>query len=109
MFKPILAFVLGGVALVSQQSTWAAEALTDPTRPLGYSAAQPGAPTWHLQSVLVSDARKLATINGQTLHENDVIRGSSGIRVAQIERDGVILQQGEKRWRLALNSLSVRQ
>lgn len=88
----------------------ASEELRDPTRPLGHIAANYAAKenTLRLQSVLISDTRKVAYINGQQLREQDTI-GSSNIKVIRIEANGVVVQQGEKRWRLELNKVVVRQ
>jgi hypothetical protein len=86
------------------------ETLRDPTRPLGHSGvgvAQDDAPL-RLQSILVSDSRKVAYINGQQLREQNVIAGSAGIKVIRIEAGSVTLQQGEKRWKLNLNNVTVR-
>lgn len=87
-----------------------AETLRDPTLPLGhvnqtYSTQEK---PLQLQSVLVSDTRKVAYINGQQLREQDVIMGRSDIKVIRIETSGVTLQQGSKRWQLHLDKVMVR-
>lgn len=81
--------------------------LQDPTRPLSYRAGS--APVeLELNSILVGGERKLAVINGQQLRENDVLSGSGGIRLRRIEPQAVVLQQGDKVWRLRLAGSAVR-
>lgn len=86
-----------------------AEDLRDPTRPLGHSVSGPREQVLVLNSVLISSERKLAIINGQTLRENDVIAGSNGVRIRHISANDVQLQQGNRLWKLSLNTTSVRQ
>lgn len=89
-----------------------AESLRDPTRPLGHTnVSSPAAAqqTLRLQSVLISDTRKIAFINGQQVREQDVIKNSGNVQVVRIEAGGVIVQQGGKRWRLELNNVAIRQ
>lgn len=91
-------------------SSAAAETLRDPTRPLGHSGvgvAQDDVPL-RLQSILISDSRRVAYINGQQLREQSVIANSAGIKVIRIEASSVTLQQNEKRWKLNLNNVTVR-
>lgn len=87
------------------------ESLRDPTQPLGHSGGAVIATQkpLRLQSVLVSGSRKLAYINGQQVREQDLLKSSNGIKVIRIDSEGVTLQQGERRWRLTLNKVSVRQ
>jgi MSHA biogenesis protein MshK len=86
------------------------ESLRDPTRPLGYYGnGKVAAQKLQLNSILISADRKLAIINGQTLRENDVIKGSADIRIARIEANNVLLIQGDKRWQLSLNAALIRQ
>lgn len=84
----------------------------DPTRPLGFSAqagaAVGSAPTTiELNSILISQDRRIAIINGQPLRENQTIKGI-GAQVKKIDADAVTLQQGSKVWRLPLNQTIVR-
>lgn len=69
----------------------------DPTRPLTYSAGGKHAETQgvvlRLSSVLISTQRKLAIINGQTLHEGQTIPGANGARLISINQQGVVVQQ----------------
>lgn len=97
--------------VVSSFSLAGNESLRDPTQPLGHSAnARVAAQKpLRLQSVFVSGSRKLAYINGQQVREQDLLSNSNGIKVIRIEAEGVTLQQGEKRWRLKLNKVAVRQ
>ena len=110
MFNVSAKFLLTAMLLSVTAICVANEDLRDPTRPLGHVASNYTAKenTLRLQSVLISDTRKVAYINGQQLREQDTI-GSSNIKVIRIEANGVVLQQGEKRWRLELNKVVIRQ
>ena len=86
--------------------------VADPTRPLGYgqhviSEAGAAPEPIILSSILVSSNRKIAIINGQQLHENEVIKGV-GAQIKRIDADAVTLQQGQKVWRLPLNETVIR-
>lgn len=110
MFKKPLSLLLFSLVVLCMNA-WPEEfTLRDPTRPLGhhYSTSKAVAQKLQLHSILISSERKLAIINGQQLRENDVIKDSAGIRVKRIEANGVVLQQGEKTWRLSLNATSIR-
>lgn len=111
MCKKISSSTLGmAIVLVLAANAWCADKnLRDPTRPLTYSSGGMVAEQkLQLYSVLISAERKLAIINGQQLRENDLIKGSAGIRVKRIEANEVLLQQGDKTWRLSLNATSIR-
>jgi hypothetical protein len=91
-------------SLVSAQ-----ESLRDPTRPLNLVAHEAkGEAALRLQSILYSDARKLAYINGQAVMEQETLPGTD-IKVIRIYPDAVSVQQGTKTWRLTLSTLDVRQ
>ena len=81
-----------------------AQALTDPTRPAQYRpvAAQE---RLDLQSILFSDSRKVAVINGKALTEGERIGGA---RVLSISKDSVRLRRGGKVVRLQLDNVSIR-
>ncbi len=88
-----------------------AQPLRDPTRPLDYRVVAPtqtGEPQWELHSILISEQRKVAVINGQSLREGEVIAGSGGVVLRTIEPGSVVLQQDARRWRLPLNRETVR-
>jgi MSHA biogenesis protein MshK len=85
-----------------------AESLRDPTQPLGYRAAASQPVRLNLNSILISEERKLAIINGQQLRENDTIPGSGGTVLRRIEAGSVVVQQGDKSWRLRLSDQSIR-
>jgi len=76
-----------------------AEVLKDPTRPPNYqqkagiAVGTNAAPKWVLTSTLISPARRLATINGQTLSVGERIGGA---RVLSIEAARVALMDGNK-------------
>ncbi len=86
---------------------------SDPTRPLGYEHASgegisvAGQPLINLSSILLGTERKIAIINGQQLHENQIIKGV-GAKVTKIESDAVTLRQGNKVWRVLLNKTVIR-
>lgn len=84
----------------------------DPTRPLGFhnhtSVVLGGERTTiELNSILISQDRRIAIINGQPLRESETIKGV-GAQVKKIDADAVTLQQGSKVWRLPLNQTIVR-
>jgi MSHA biogenesis protein MshK len=87
-----------------------AENLADPTRPLQYSAPADAASqsqAIELTSILIASDRRLAIINGQTLRELQTVKGVGAV-VKKIEADAVVLQQGDKVWRIALNNTAIR-
>lgn|GEM_PF-571655 len=78
--------------------------LKDPTRPLGYVAAEKSSSQrLRLNSVLLGNNRKVAVINGQWVRERETIRGTNGIAVNRILPGEVVLQQAGGTWRLKLN------
>lgn len=110
MFRATLSLLVLILIAVTSGAVNANEMLRDPTRPLGYSGtAGTLSEPLRLQSVLISETRKLAVINGQQVREQDLINNSAGTRVVRIDAEGVVLQRGDQRWRLELNALVVRQ
>lgn len=86
----------------------AQEVINDPTKPLGFSgaaglASASAQDTIQLTSILISEDRKVAIINGQALRENQTLKGI-GATVKKIDADAVTLQQNGKIWRVALNT-----
>jgi len=79
----------------------AQESMRDPTRPLNYRAQSQTTPLT-LNSILIGEDRRLAVINGNHLAERDRIPNTRGITVKRIEAQAVLLEQGDKRWRLSL-------
>jgi len=79
-------------------------ALEDPTRPPGASLLSAGTGIeaqkgWNLTSILVSEGRRLAIINGRTVRQGQKVGNA---RVVKIDRTGVtILHDGEQK-RIAL-------
>lgn len=73
----------------------------DPTKPLDFRAQKSSAPL-ALNSILIGDGRRLATINGEQLSEGSVIPGTGGVRLRRIQTQAVLLEQGGRRWRLSL-------
>lgn len=82
--------------VVAQEKT---EAMSDPTRPLGYQAAAKRVESWQLNSIFLSNQRKRAIINGQLVGVGDRV---SGATVVRIESGHVLLNtsKGEKLLRL---------
>jgi hypothetical protein len=111
VFKTAHKFLVLALIVVASGTVSANEALRDPTRPLGLTGTSYTATEkpLRLQSLLISETRKLAFINGQPVREQDIINNSAGTRVVRIDAEGVILQRGDKRWRLKLNAVDVRQ
>jgi MSHA biogenesis protein MshK len=85
-----------------------AESLRDPTQPLGYRTTRNNPLTLNLNSILISEERKLAVINGEQLRENETIPGAGGTVLRRIEAGSVVVQQGDKSWRLRLSTQSIR-
>lgn len=81
----------------------AQESLRDPTRPLAFRAQNPSTPLT-LNSILIGEGRRLAVINGTQLAEGAVIPETGGIMLKRIQAQSVLLEQGDKRWRLSLSA-----
>ncbi len=80
--------------------------IRDPTTPLDYTVEARGAGSeteWALDSVLISNKRRLAIINGETLREGQILPGSNEIKVQRILPQAVMLRQGEKTWVLKMS------
>lgn len=89
-------FVLFGLFLAGN-----AAALRDPTRPtdpaLYFSGGHSGG--WTLQSILVSNNRRIAIINGKRVQEGDHV-GSA--RVTRIRNSQVVIKTGDRTLKLRL-------
>jgi len=112
VFKLIISSII--FISVFTQTVQAQEAGTDPvvdpTKPLNFSGAVGGTSveeSLQLTSILISDTRKIAIINGQALQENQTLRGI-GATVKKIDADAVTLQQNGKVWRVRLNNTAIR-
>ena len=101
MFKQALAvlttaMVLGGMASAGE--------LRDPTKPLQQRQAsqQPAAITrYSLDSILVSDSRRIAVVNGASLAVGERVGNAT---VKRIARDRVLLEINGKTQTLVLDS-----
>jgi MSHA biogenesis protein MshK len=100
------------VLMLAGLANAAATALYDPTRPTDPSAYFGGAEKrpaggWSLQSILSSDQRRIAIINGTAVREGDWIDNA---RVVRIHPSKVLLQSGGRRLTLRLlpDSIKVR-
>ena len=60
-----------------------AQSLTDPTRPPGFGGAASKKVHFHLNSVLLSDERKVAIVNGQSVVEGDMVDGAKVLLIAK--------------------------
>lgn len=79
-----------------------AAALNDPTRPTDPALyfGSGNASGWALQSILFSDNRRIAIINGKRVKEGDRI-GSA--RVTRIHNSQVVLKTGDRTLKLRLH------
>lgn len=85
MYKFLIAVALGVFASAS-----AAESLRDPTRPPQSGGAQASVTrSMTLESIIFSDQRRVAVIDGQSLREGEALRGA---RVLRIHPDRVELR-----------------
>ena len=105
-----LSRMLALVLLIGGGTAMAAEpALDDPTRPS--HVRQPSAeravpaPSWRVESILVSSGRRLAVINGRVVAENDRVGGARVVEILPYEV--TIEYRGEMR-RVALVPISVK-
>lgn len=113
MFKlPIVLSALGLMtSLLVSSLPWAAEPLnavklSDPTRPLQETVpTQRVLPALKLNSVLISEQRRLAVINGQTVAEGEQVGGA---KVLRISSDRVLLQRAGQPVEIRLHSSVIR-
>lgn len=77
---------------------------SDPTQPSQYRPAAKRV-SLKLESVLVSDARKVAVINGQVVAEGEMIGGA---KVISIGKDNVRLRKSGKTISLTLEHAQIR-
>ncbi|BFM16975.1 hypothetical protein R50073_31580 [Maricurvus nonylphenolicus] len=56
-------------------------AMRDPTKPLRFKAETEGLASLSLHSVLISEDRKFAVINGKQVKEQDVINGARVVKI----------------------------
>ena len=94
--------LLVSVQLVSAQVVLA---LKDPTQPSSYRAVSKKQ-SLRLESILFSDARKVAVINGTVVAEGDSIGNAKIIR---IDRDSVRVSSGGNSVELVLHRAAIRQ
>ncbi len=90
--------VFAGAPAASSPSGPSSQALPDPMQPPAQirpaKRARDRAPSWRLQSVLVSPGRRVAVINGRALAVGERIHGA---RLVAIHPGHVVLQQGSRR------------
>lgn len=95
MFKRVC--VLGLIAMTALPAT--AEQLYDPTRPLDYVTGVAEVPL-ELNSILISEGRRIAVINGQEASERERI---GNILVLRILPNRVIVQRNGRQYELNLH------
>jgi hypothetical protein len=108
VFKISCIFLVSLLTIAAQ----AQEAVTDPTKPIGFAGGTGttsgnAQETIQLTSILIATDRRVAIINGQSLQENQTLKGV-GALVKKIDADAVTLQQNGKVWRVALNNTAIR-
>jgi MSHA biogenesis protein MshK len=78
----------------------------DPTTPLGHSASFSTGENelaLELNSVLISQQRRLAIINGNSLREGQPVPGTNEIIIQRILPQKVLLKQGDRVWAISLS------
>ncbi|HEB28363.1 MAG TPA: hypothetical protein ENI05_11415 [Porticoccus sp.] len=104
MFKYPLFFRPGLVILLFLSAeVWS---LSDPTRPSGYHSVAPEKQGLRLESILFSESRKVAVINGKVVAEGDSIGRT---KIIQISRDSVTVSRDGKSKKIELKRTSIRQ
>ena len=81
------------------------QALSDPTRPPDFSGATAKKVKFHLNSTLISSARKIAIVNGQAVAKGDTVDGA---KVLLIEKDLVKLEKAGQLIELKAKRASIR-
>jgi MSHA biogenesis protein MshK len=80
------------------------EKLRDPTMPIGVQSVSHSnsvAARLQLNSILISNQRRIAVINGQSLRQGEEIKGS-GFRVLSIKTNSVTVQSNNSTRELSL-------
>ncbi len=88
------------------QESSATDKVRDPTTPLGHSVTFTTGEqslALELNSVLISQQRRLAIINGNSLREGQPVPGTNGIIIQRILPQKVLLRQGDKVWAISLS------
>lgn len=102
MFKKPSLFVVFIITLAAHQAVLA---VSDPTRPPGYGERHAKKISFQLDSVLVSETRKVAIVNGQSVVEGDRIGDA---KVISISKQKVRLNKGGNVIELKPKRVSVR-
>lgn len=90
---------LAGVLICHQVSAQSAKVLRDPTLPLTGVSRVVSTAKLQLHSVLISENRRIAIINGRQVKESDVIQGAKVVRILPGK---VIVRQNGKNATLTL-------
>lgn len=97
--------VIGLLAVVLLMQSAAVSALQDPTRPPQYHSSKAQV-ALTLESILFSDTRRVAVINGKALEEGESLGAA---RVVSIGKDIVRVQRQGKTYNLTLKRPTIRQ
>lgn len=93
MFKLIITSACTALVCLASVSV---QAISDPTKPSYYQSDKAKKTTLQLSSVLWSDQRRVAIINGKALSEGDVIAGATVVKIdkqqVQINQNGVLVK-----------------
>lgn len=79
--------------------------LVDPTRPVSYAPSVLSESTFQLSSILFSNQRKVAVINGKALIEGELLGKA---KVVKINQDNVLIKNGSKQIQLVLERAPVK-
>ncbi|WP_085757709.1 hypothetical protein [Oceanicoccus sagamiensis] len=108
MFKPLFKLFLNRPILLSILFTLSTVAwsLEDPTRPSSYRSVGKKQEGLRLESILFSETRKVAVINGNVLSEGDAMGGTKVIRIS---KNSVMVSDNGKSVTLELSRTDIRQ
>ncbi|WP_019528140.1 hypothetical protein [Dasania marina] len=91
-------------AILLLVAVWAlsAQALaSDPTKPPGFGAERAAKIQYYLNSVLISDTRKVAIINGKALSAGESINGATVLSIShklvRLDKNGRVIELKPKR------------
>lgn len=97
--------ILVALMLLYPLSAVHVDALTDPTRPAHYRPDEKKQ-ALRLDSILYSDARRVAIINGKVLSEGD---SYAGAKLIKVEPHSVLMGRRGKTIKLVLERTNIRQ
>lgn len=110
--QKLISTILSLVCLAYQSVAYAE--LDDPMRPISVNSKKAAAPgkiadiqnnKWYLHSILISDHRKVAIINGRPVSIGDQVDGA---RVTHIDKESVQLTGLNQHIRLHMHALAIK-